>query len=50
MVLNSVALFLYKDNLACKSFPHKPIVVIPLSEVASVNQKEIPKKFIALDK
>jgi len=48
MVLNSIALFVYKDFLAYKGFPHRPVLVIPLGEVACVHQMQIQKKFIAL--
>ncbi len=41
-VLNSHALFVYKDDLAFKNFPAKPVVVIPLGEIASVAQREYP--------
>lgn len=42
LVLNSHGLFVYKDDLAFKNFPAKPVVVIPLGEIASVAQREYP--------
>ena len=49
MTLNSLSIFIYKDQLASKSFPAKPMIVIPLNEVVSVTKKTLPKKFIALE-
>mmetsp|Transcript_8176 Transcript_8176/g.9855 ORF Transcript_8176/g.9855 Transcript_8176/m.9855 type:complete len:127 (+) Transcript_8176:3005-3385(+) len=40
LILNKHALFVYKDEIALQSFPNRPNVVIPLDEIASVNQRE----------
>lgn len=48
-VLNNLCLFVYKDHLASKSFPTKPMIVIPLNEISSVKKKSIPKKYVALE-
>jgi len=40
LVLNKHAIFVYKDEYAFKSFPNKPLVLIPLNEIAGVNQRE----------
>jgi len=40
LVLNQFGLFVYKDDIAFKSFPLKPAVVIPMGEIASINQRE----------
>ena len=40
LVLNSHGLFIYKDDIAFKSFPQKPAVVIPMDEIKSVQQRE----------
>lgn len=40
LVLNSLGLFVYKDDIGFRSFPHKPAVVIPLNQIASINQRE----------
>ena len=42
LVLNKHALFVYKDELAFRSYPQKPTRVIPFGEVACINQREIP--------
>ena len=40
VVLNSLALFVYKDDVAFRSFPMKPVIVVPLCEIASVTDRE----------
>ena len=40
LVLNQYGLFVYKDEINYKSFPHKPAVVIPIQEIESVKQRE----------
>ena len=40
LVLNSYGLFVYKDELAFRSFPMKPSVVIPMGEIANIAQRE----------
>ena len=40
LVLNSYGLFVYKDDLAFRTFPHKPAVVIPVDEIAEVSQRK----------
>ena len=46
LVLNSHAVFIYKDDLAFESFPEKPLIVLPLHEVAAVETIAIQKKQI----
>ena len=46
LVMNKIAIFIYKDELAFKSFPKKPSVVIPIREINGIethtfNQQEI---------
>ena len=38
LVLSSKALLVYKDNLAYKAFPEKPIIKISISEIEEVKQ------------
>ena len=40
LVLNSYALFVYKDEGAFRSSPMKPSVVIPMGEVSNIAQRE----------
>ncbi len=42
IVLNRHGLFVYSDDVAFKNFPAKPKVVIPLDEIAAVEQREYP--------
>lgn len=49
LILNPLGLFVYKDHLASKSFPTKPMIVIPLNEISSVQKKTVPKKYVALE-
>ena len=44
VVLNSEALFVYKDELAFQSFPNKPTVVIPIGEIANVKVETFGSK------
>ena len=44
MVLNSHAIFVYKDDLAFASFPAQPIIVLPLAEIATIEPSKIQKK------
>ena len=39
LVLNKHAIFVYKDDLAFKSFPNRPAVLIPINEIVSINQR-----------
>ena len=47
LVLNSYALFVYKDDFAFNSFPHKPMLVIPLSQILQIKQGQLPKHSVA---
>ena len=47
LVLNSYALFVYKDDLAFNSFPHKPQTVIPLNQIDEIKQGQVLKSSIA---
>jgi len=38
LVLSNKSLLIYKDNLAYKAFPEKPIIKILLSEIEEVKQ------------
>ena len=40
LVLNQYGFFVYKDEQAFKSFPQRPAVVMPVEEIASINQRE----------
>lgn len=40
LVLNKCGMFVYKDEIAFRSFPYKPSIIIPLGEVAKINQRE----------
>ena len=46
LVLNSLAIFIYKDHIAFNNFPEKPLIVIPLKEVSSLESIAIDKKQI----
>ena len=46
LVLNSYALFVYKDDLAFNSFPHKPQTVIPLNQIEELKRGKILKNSI----
>ena len=39
-MLNMFGLFIYKDEMAFKSSPQKPSVVVPLEEISRVTQRE----------
>ena len=47
LVLNSYALFVYKDDFAFNSFPHKPMLVIPLTQILQIKQGQLPKNSVA---
>jgi len=40
LVLNRHAFFVYSDEIAWKSTPDRPLVFVPLCEVANVDQRE----------
>jgi len=40
LVLNPNGLFVYKDDIAFRSFPQKPTVVIPMGEISNIAQRE----------
>lgn len=40
VVLNPKGLFVYKDDIAFRSFPQKPTVVIPMGEIHNIAQRE----------
>jgi len=50
LVLNSLAVFIYKDDVAFQTFPEKPLIVLPLLEIKRVQKGKIEKKKIAKTK
>lgn len=46
IVMNSHAIFVYKDDTAYKSSPKRPSEFIPFGEIASINQREFDTRFL----